>query len=47
MITIECPWCRETVATLTDGADGRFMCPQCAVSEPMMPDPPESLPAAA
>ncbi len=47
MITIECPWCREAVATLTDGDEGWFMCPQCAVSEPITSDPIESLPIAA
>lgn len=47
MITVDCPWCAAPAAIAEVAGTERIECAECAVSEPIAPDPVVELAAAA
>lgn len=47
MITLDCPWCAAPAHVDDEGPGLRFVCPECAVSAEIAPEPLVELPVAA
>lgn len=47
MIALECPWCAAPAHVVDDAQGPRFVCPECAVSAPIVPGPRAEMAAAA